>query len=93
MCAGLSCSFNKALSGHGISMTLTFCCWDARVGFGQDDNRKHCKSYVLKGFLLAQGASHGLGVIRITNPCVSSFMAPHKIFLFTKYSTIHHLTA
>lgn len=83
--------FSKAVGGHGISMTLTFSCWDARVGFDQVDNKKHCKSYLLKGFLLAQGASHGPGDIRITNNRVSTCTAQHKIFFFTKHSTIHHL--
>lgn len=47
---------------------------------------------MLKGFLLAQGASHGLGDIRVTNHCVSTCTAQHKIFLLTKHSTIRHLT-
>lgn len=84
--------FTKAVGGHGIIMTLTFCCWDARVSFGQVDNKKHCKSYLLKGFLLAQGASHGPGDIKITNNDVSSCTAQNKIFFFIKHSTIHCLT-
>lgn len=86
------CDFSEAAGGHGISMILTFCSWDPRVVFHQDNNKKHCESYILKLLQLAQCASHGLGDIRNTNHCVSTCTAQHKIFLFTKHSTVHDLT-
>lgn len=59
------------------------------MGFGQDNDKKHCKSYVLKRFLSMRIASHGLGDIRITNHGISTCIAQHKIFLFTKHFTVH----
>lgn len=42
------CDLSKAAGGHGISMILTFCIWDPRVVFHQDNNKNHCESYPLK---------------------------------------------
>ena len=61
------CDLSEAAGRHGISMSLTFCSWDPRVVFHQDNNKKHCEIYILKLLQLAQRASHGLSDIRNTN--------------------------
>lgn len=46
------CDFNEAAGRNGISMILTFCSWDPRVVFHQDNYKNRCKSYMLKGLQL-----------------------------------------
>lgn len=86
------CDFSESVGEHGISMILTFCSWDPRVVFHQDNNKNHCESYILKLLRLAQHASHSPSDIRNPTRCVSTCAAQLKIFLFTKHSTLHNST-